>query len=816
MRPIIYFVTILALITFAPIHAQLPNPALVGYWHNWNDGNAPYIDIDAVDSRYNVLTVAFAIPTSTTDMTMVFAPDRGTVQQFKQRIQNVQATGKKVLLSVGGATATIDLTTTANRDAFVTSIGTILTTYGFDGLDIDIENGASILVNGGSIANPQSAAQINLIAAIRTIMQNYRATYIRKMILTFAPETAYIQGGMSGYGNIWGGYLPIVDALRDSLDLIHVQLYNSGTMYGIDNQIYTQGTADFIISQTEAVIKGFAARAPGGAFAGIPASKVAVGLPASTNAAGGGYVDSATITSAIKYLKGEGPRPGQYTLVKVGGYPDLRGMMTWSINWDATVVNRPKYSYAKTYESLFAPPPLPVPAKVVLVSPSDAAQLIINQAQFVWKSSSPQVVAYQLEVRNNGVVVVNDSTITDTLRSVNSLPPASSLVWRVRAKNVSGWGEWSEGRICNTLPYPSRVVLASPANTEQLKTNSPVLRWVRSTPEVQRYRVQLYNAMGTVIADSVLTDSLLPIYVLPASSYTWRVMAQNASGWGEWSSIWQFKSVPFPQTPQLLTPANAMVLAKDSITLAWRQSTPNITAYQIEVKLDTTTLVVESLITDTTLALSMLKPLAWHTWRVRAQNTSGWSAWSSRWSFRYLPIPTTVELTLPADTARLHVDSVRLAWLKSSAEVTNYHLEVTLGDSIVYSDSSLTVLTKAITGLTKDNAYQWRVRAKNQSGWSMWSNRRSFTTYKKDATSVFDGFTLGSLVVSPQPASDNLYVSGLDPDATVVRIYDLAGSVVVEQRLSPFTTSATLDISMLARGAYLVVAGQTRANIIVR
>lgn len=36
--------------------------------------------------------------------------------------------------------------------------------------------------------------------------------------------------------------------------------------------------------------------------------------------------------AAIKYLRGNGPKPGNYTLVQSGGYPNLRGMMTWSIN----------------------------------------------------------------------------------------------------------------------------------------------------------------------------------------------------------------------------------------------------------------------------------------------------------------------------------------------------------------------------------------------------------------------------------------------------------------------------------------------------
>ena len=36
----------------------------------------------------------------------------------------------------------------------------------------------------------------------------------------------------------------------------------------------------------------------------------------------------------MEYLLGEGPQAGSYALVQAGGYPDLRGMMTWSINWD--------------------------------------------------------------------------------------------------------------------------------------------------------------------------------------------------------------------------------------------------------------------------------------------------------------------------------------------------------------------------------------------------------------------------------------------------------------------------------------------------
>src|SRR6185369_8430676 len=156
-------------------------------------------------------------------------------------------------------------------------------------------------------------------------MSNYYAVHNRRLILTMAPETAFVQGGQSAYGGIWGAYLPVIHALRDSIEILHVQLYNSGSMYGIDGNIYNQGTADFIIAETEAVIHGF--NTSGGTFAGLPANKVAVGLPACSDAAGGGFVDTATVKAAINYLRGTGPRPGTYILNQSSGYPDLRGMM---------------------------------------------------------------------------------------------------------------------------------------------------------------------------------------------------------------------------------------------------------------------------------------------------------------------------------------------------------------------------------------------------------------------------------------------------------------------------------------------------------
>ena len=113
------------------LKAQMPNPALVGYWHNWNDANAPYIQLDATNNNYNVIEIAFAAPTSASDMTMLFTPEIVSQNVFIAKVHALQIQGKKVLISIGGANSTIDLTSTINKNAFVSSMTAIINTYTF-------------------------------------------------------------------------------------------------------------------------------------------------------------------------------------------------------------------------------------------------------------------------------------------------------------------------------------------------------------------------------------------------------------------------------------------------------------------------------------------------------------------------------------------------------------------------------------------------------------------------------------------------------------------------------------------------------------
>lgn len=96
------FLFLLLSFGFNLAHAQTHD--LIGYWHNWDDVNAPYIQLDQVDNRYTIIEVAFATPMSSTNMTMDFVPVIVTPSTFISKVQALQSQNKKVLLSIGGLT----------------------------------------------------------------------------------------------------------------------------------------------------------------------------------------------------------------------------------------------------------------------------------------------------------------------------------------------------------------------------------------------------------------------------------------------------------------------------------------------------------------------------------------------------------------------------------------------------------------------------------------------------------------------------------------------------------------------------------------
>ncbi|WP_329432272.1 chitinase [Streptomyces sp. NBC_01280] len=279
----------------------VPKHAVTGYWQNFNNG-ATVQKLRDVPSQYDIIAVSFADATSTPgqiSFTLDPAVGYASAADFKADIAAKQAAGKSVILSVGGEKGSVSVNSDASATAFADSAYSLMQQYGFDGVDIDLENGLN------STYMSKALHQLSAKAGA-------------KLVLTMAPQTIDMQSTS-------GEYFKTALNVKDILTVVNMQYYNSGSMLGCDGKVYSQGSVDFLTALACIQLEG-----------GLDPSQVGLGVPASTRGAGSGYVDPSVVNNALDCLT-RGTGCGSFKPAKT--YPGLRGAMTWSTNWDATAGN---------------------------------------------------------------------------------------------------------------------------------------------------------------------------------------------------------------------------------------------------------------------------------------------------------------------------------------------------------------------------------------------------------------------------------------------------------------------------------------------
>ncbi|MGI5402606.1 chitinase [Streptomyces sp. CA-135486] len=276
----------------------VPKHAVTGYWQNFNNG-ATVQKISDVPANYDIIAVSFADATGTPGGVTFNLDTAGlggyTVDQFKADIKAKQAAGKSVIISIGGQNGTVTINDSTSATNFANSVYSLMQTYGFDGVDIDLENGLN---------------STYMTQALRSLSSKAGS----KLVITMAPQTIDMQSTSNEY-------FKTALNIKDILTVVNMQYYNSGSMNGCDGKVYSQGSVDFLTALACIQLEG-----------GLAPAQVGLGLPASTSGAGSGYVSPTIVNNALDCLA-RGTNCGSFKPSKT--YPSLRGAMTWSTNWDA-------------------------------------------------------------------------------------------------------------------------------------------------------------------------------------------------------------------------------------------------------------------------------------------------------------------------------------------------------------------------------------------------------------------------------------------------------------------------------------------------
>ncbi|MCC7158604.1 MAG: fibronectin type III domain-containing protein [Ignavibacteria bacterium] len=380
-----------------------------------------------------------------------------------------------------------------------------------------------------------------------------------------------------------------------------------------------------------------------------------------------------------------------------------------------------------------------VPFPPTLISPFHNSLSQPTTLNLIWRKTSG--TSYRVQVATDAGfsnLIVNDSTVTDTTKSVSGLNSNTTYYWRVNAKNAVGTSGYSSAWQFTTMPPVSAS--PNPISPPNNSANQPLsLTMVWSKPQfAATYRVQLATDAGfsnLIVNDSTITDTTKSVSGLNNNTtYYWRVNAKNAAGTSGYSSVWQFTTIPpVPASPNPLLPPDNSVNQPLSLNLVWSKPQFAVT-YRLQVSTDagfSNIIVNDSTLTDTTKNISALSNLTGYWWRVNAKNIAGTSGFSTAFKFTtIIAAPTAPVLFSPLNNQTGLLLSLNLVWLKRPTAQT-YRVQLasdSLFTSIIVNDSTLTDSIKSVAGLQPLTNYWWRVNAKNIGGTSSYSTAWKFRT----------------------------------------------------------------------------------------
>jgi hypothetical protein len=186
---------------------------------------------------------------------------------------------------------------------------------------------------------------------------------------------------------------------------------------------------------------------------------------------------------------------------------------------------------------------------------------------------------------------------------------------------------------------------------------------------------------------------------------------------------------PVPSAPAAPGALTAQAASSSAINLSWQDNSSNEDSFRVEQLVNGAWQEVQSLAAGTTtVQITGLAAATSYSFRARAANSAGYSAYSNVASASTQPAPPPAAPTALTAQA-VSSSAINLSWQDNSSDETSFHVQqLVTGAWQEVQVLGPNVTSAQITGLAAATSYSFRVMAYNTNGYSAYSNVASAAT----------------------------------------------------------------------------------------
>ena len=495
-----------------------------------------------------------------------------------------------------------------------------------------------------------------------------------------------------------------------------------------------------------------------------------------------------------------------------------------------------------------------IPAVTInLVNPAAGSTVYTTSTMFTW-SINQAVGSMKFEVQivaktsSPTAAEWASSTLTTTTSSLYhtfALNGGTQYYWRIVLLNSSDEviGYSSEATFTTSGGASVTVTPSYPTGGVKVYTNTPTLYWyVNQYAPGVTYDVKYSKSSGTAggVLNSSVTDvtGITNLYkqipasgsLTPGTNYYWQVRAHYGTSTGTWSAVQNFvtSGSTTPIVPTASYPTGGVTVYTVSPTLYWYVggSSSGLT-YEIDYGTSVDGTADITGVSNLYYALSGLTPGTTYQWRVRSNNGTTTSAWSSTETFKVsggVTSSSTVA-TWPLNNPTMYTQKPTLYWYLngSSLGLTGYKIKysttdkggaatwgafTTAGspdatDSEVTVNSVSTTYWTATVNLTYGQKYYWAVASWDGSTAGTYSAGDFTIAGGSSSGSVVLSYPIGGATITTKSPTLDWYFTGSTFGITgYVVEYSNDGGTTWTQKASALTSTATsVALSGLTPGA---------------